>query len=117
MQLPLLFTVFIHNLDKVSERRRAMGKRMNLWSFILSISCILLFFIASFAGPFDYFIMGMHPLNLIIYMTWITFVLGVFGFSGIQDLKGLMRSITTLIINLGLSTFLIVIIFFGSLLS
>lgn len=94
-----------------------MGKKMNLWSFILSIICILLFFIASFVGPFDYFIMGMHPLNLILYMTWITFVIGVYGFSGIQDWKGLMRSITTVIITLGLSTFLIVIIFFGSLLS
>lgn len=60
-------------------------KKINIWSFILSIICILLFFIVSFSGPIDYSLMGTHPLNLVLYITLITFVLGVLGFSGIQD--------------------------------
>ncbi|NYF26470.1 hypothetical protein [Sporosarcina sp. JAI121] len=94
-----------------------MKKKINLWSFILSIICILLFFIFSFSGPIDYSIMGTHPLNLVLYITLITFVLGLLGFSGVQDWKGMTRSITTVIITLGLSAFLAVVIFFGSLLS
>lgn len=77
----------------------------------------MLFFIFSFSGPIDYSIMGTHPLNLVLYITLITFVLGLLGFSGVQDWKGMTRSITTVIITLGLSAFLAVVIFFGSLLS
>lgn len=94
-----------------------MKKKINLWSLILSIICILLFFIVSFSGPIDYSIMGTHPLNLVLYITLITFVLGLLGFSGVQDWKGMTRSITTVIITLGLSAFLAVVIFFGSFLS
>ena len=94
-----------------------MEKKINLWSFILSIVCILLFFIVSLSGPIDYSIMGKHPLNLVLYITLITFVLGILGFSGIQDWKGMTRSITTVIITLGLSAFMAIVLFFGSLLS
>ena len=94
-----------------------MGRKYNLWSFILSIICILLFFIVSLSGPIDYSIMGTHPLKLVLYITLTVFILGILGFSGIQDWKGLMRSITTVIITLGLSVFLAIVIFFGSLLS
>ena len=94
-----------------------MGRKYNLWSFILSIICILLFFIVSLSGPIDYSIMGTHPLKLILYITLTAFILGILGFSGIQDWKGLTRSITTVIITLGLSVFLAIVVFFGSLLS
>lgn len=94
-----------------------MQKKINLWSFILSIICILLFFIVSFSGPIDYAVIGVHPLNLVFYSTLSTFVLGIVGFSGIQDWLGMMRSITTVIITLGLSAFLAFVLFFGSLLS
>ncbi|MDQ0298440.1 cellulose synthase/poly-beta-1,6-N-acetylglucosamine synthase-like glycosyltransferase [Salibacterium salarium] len=92
-------------------------KKINIWSFILSIICILLFFIVSFSGPIDYSLMGIHPLNLVLYITLITFVLGVLSFSGIQDWKGMARSVTTIILTLGLSVFLTFVIFFGNLLS
>lgn len=94
-----------------------MKKKINIWSFISSIICILLFFIVSFSGQIEYSLMGTHPLNLVLYITLITFILGVFGFSGIQDWKGLVRSITTIILTLGLSAFLSFVIFFGNLLS
>ena len=92
-------------------------KKINLLSFFLSIICILLFFIVSFSGPIDYAIMGIHPLNLLLYSTLATFVLGIVGFSGIQNWRGMMRSVTTVIITLGLSAFLAFVLFFGSLLS
>lgn len=94
-----------------------MKKKVNVWSFILSIICILLFLIVSFAGLIDYSIMGTHPLNLVLYITLITFVLGVLGFSGIQDWKGMARSVTTILLTLGLSAFLSFVIFLGNLLS
>jgi len=65
-----------------------MNQKINLWSFILSIICLLLFFIISLSGPIDYSIMGTHPLNFVLYITLITFVLGVLDFSGIRDWKG-----------------------------
>lgn len=94
-----------------------MKKKFNIWSFILSIICILLFFIVSFSGPIDYSIMGTHPLNLVLYITLLTFVLGILGFSGIQNWKGLARSVTTIILTMGLSAFLTFVIFVGKLLS
>ncbi|WML44599.1 hypothetical protein [Neobacillus sp. PS3-40] len=94
-----------------------MKKKINIWSFISSLICILLFVIVTFSGPIDYSIMGTHPLNLVLYITLITLVLGVLGFSGIQDWKGMARSIATVIITLGLSTFLTIVIFLGGLLS
>lgn len=94
-----------------------MKKKFNIWSFILSIICILLFFIVSFSGPIDYSIMGTHPLNLVLYITLLTFVLGILGFLGIQNWKGLARSVTTIILTMGLSAFLTFVIFVGKLLS
>ncbi|WP_071395096.1 hypothetical protein [Bacillus tuaregi] len=91
-------------------------KKANLGSFIFSIICILLFLIVSFSNGIDHSFTGLHPLNMVIYFTLATLVFGVIGFSGVQDWKGVIRSIATVIITLGLSAFLMVIIFFGSLL-
>lgn len=94
-----------------------MAKKMNLWSLNFAIMCIVLFFIISLSGPIDYSIMGTHPLNLVLYSTLLTFVLGIVGFSGIQDWKGIARSMATVIITACLSAFLIFVIIFGGLLS
>jgi hypothetical protein len=94
-----------------------MKNKINIGSFILTIICILLFFIVSFSGSIDNSIMGTHPLNLVLYITMITLILGILGFSGIQDWKGMARSITTIVLTLGLSAFLTFVIFFGNLLS
>ncbi|GAB3056361.1 hypothetical protein GCM10027286_20000 [Virgibacillus ainsalahensis] len=94
-----------------------MKRKINIWSFILSIICILLFVIVSFSRLIEFSVLGTHPLNLVLYITLITLVLGVFGFSGIQDWQGMARSVTTVIITLGLSSLLVFVIFFGSFLS
>jgi hypothetical protein len=94
-----------------------MKKVVNKWSFNLSIICLFLFFIVSFLIPTREPIMGTHPLNLILYLTLITLVLGLIGFLGIQDRKGMARSAATIVITLGLSLVLVAVLFFGSLLS
>jgi hypothetical protein len=94
-----------------------MKKVVNIWSFILSIICLLLFFIVSFLIPVREPFIGTHPLNLILYLTLITFILGLIGFLGIQDWKGMARSAATIVITIGLSLFLTAVIFFGGLLS
>ncbi|MDX5476202.1 MAG: hypothetical protein LPK00_11770 [Bacillaceae bacterium] len=92
-------------------------QKFNIWSFVLSIICVVLFFIVSFSGVFNNYVMGIHPLNLVLYITLITLMLGVLGFGGIQDWKGMARSVTTMILTLGLSLFLSFVLFFGNLIS
>lgn len=94
-----------------------MEKRINIGSFILSIACILLFFYVSFSGPIDYFVLGIHPLNLVLYLALLTFFLGLIGFSGVRNGIVMARSIITIIITLGLAALLTFIIFFGNLFS
>lgn len=94
-----------------------MQIKINIWSFISSIVCILLFVLVSFSGPIDYTIMGTHPLNLVLYITLITLVFGVVGFLGIRDWIGMARSVITIFLTLGLSAILSFVIFFGNLLN
>lgn len=101
----------------MKEKSSEMMKKINICSFIFSIICILLFFQVSISGPIDYSTMGTHPLNLVLYITLITFVLGILGFSGIQDWKGMARSVITIILTSRLLAFLTFVILFGNLLS
>lgn len=94
-----------------------MKEKLNILSFILSLICILLFVIVSFSGLMDYSIMKMHPLNMVLYLTLITFVLGVLGFPGNHEWKGIARSITTMIFTVVLAFLLTMVIFIGNLLS
>lgn len=72
-----------------------MKRKINIWSFVFSIICILLFFIYSISGPVDYLIMSTHPLKLLLFFTLINFYFGLIGFSGVKDWKGMVRSIST----------------------
>jgi len=97
-----------------------MKSNINLWSFILSLVCIPVFFIATssanFISGFTKTI-GTHPLNIVLGFTLIVFVLGVIGLKDEREWKATARSIFTIIFTIGFSGVLIVIIFFGSLLS
>jgi hypothetical protein len=94
-----------------------MIKQLNIWSFIFSTIWLLLFFIVSSTGPIDYTILGTQPFVLLLYVTLLTFVTGLLGMAGMEDWKGMARSFSTIILTLGLSTFLTIINFFGHLLS
>jgi hypothetical protein len=91
-------------------------KIINLCSFICAIICVFLFFIVSFSNHVDYAFFGFYPLNIVLYLTLLTLILGVVGFAGVQDWKGMIRSLSTVIISGGLSALLTIIILFGSLL-
>ncbi|MBP2242166.1 O-antigen ligase [Cytobacillus eiseniae] len=94
-----------------------MKQKINIGSFISSIVCILLFVIVSFSDLINNSVLGVHPLNLVFSFTLITFLLGVVGLSGVQNWKGMARSITTIIVTVGLSVFLSFILFFGTIFS
>lgn len=94
-----------------------MNRKINFWSFILSLICIILFFLASLSSIVNNSILGIHPLKVVLFITLITLVFGGIGFTGIHDWKSMLRSIATLIITIGLAVFLSFVIFFGSLLS
>lgn len=92
-------------------------KKTNMASFLLSIVCVLLFFILSFSRPMDFFIMGIHPLQLVLFLTLLALILGVFGFRDVQGWKEMARSIITVFLSLALSVILVFVLFIGGLLS
>ncbi len=97
-----------------------MIKKINLWSFILSMVCFLLFFVFSSVLYLKEMIIiwtGIHPLILILYITLIVFLLGVIGIFGVSNGKTAIRSLITILLSLGLSIILAFIIFFGKLLN
>ena len=97
-----------------------LKNNINLWSFILSLICIPVFFIAissaNFISGFTKFT-GTHPLNIVLGLTLIAFVLGVIGLKDVREWKAMARSIFTIIFTIGFSGVLIFILFFGSVLS
>ncbi|MET3683452.1 hypothetical protein ABID56_001547 [Alkalibacillus flavidus] len=93
-----------------------MQEKVNVWSFILSVSCLLLYLAVAFSGWFSKSVFGVHPLAIVLCLTLFTFWFGLLGFSGVRNWKAMVRSVSTLAITLGLSAFLIYVLLFGSLL-
>lgn len=97
-----------------------MKININLWSFILSLVCIPVFFLAISSENFiNVFIqnIGTHPLNTVLGIVLMAFVCGVIGLKDVREWKAMSRSIFTIIFTLGFSGVLVFIIFFGSSLS
>lgn len=67
--------------------------------------------------PIDYLLWAIHPLQLLLYFTLTIFILGLLGFAGVENWKGMARSVVTIILTLGLSIILAIIIFVGRLFS
>ncbi|MFC5734004.1 hypothetical protein [Cytobacillus gottheilii] len=88
-----------------------MTKQINIWAFILSICFVFLFIMM----PGTESIFGLHPLYLLFFITIFTFILSLIGFLGIQNWKGAVRSIVSVVLTLGLAAILIFILFIGSL--
>jgi len=96
-----------------------MKVTINSGSFILSLFCIPLFFIATSSANFliSFFkIIGPHPLDIVLGITVITFFLGVFGLKDVREWKAMARGIFTIIFTMVFSVVLIVIITIGRLL-
>lgn len=94
-----------------------MKTKINLWSFICSLGCIVLFFIAVSSGKIINLIISLihiHPLNIVLGISVLTFLLGVIGLSGAANWKLLVRGISTVIIAFGLSALILFITFLSS---
>lgn len=94
------------NRQEVLKDRRCA--EMNRWSCYSSIICLLLYVVFRKA---DYAILGWQPIVLCI--TVITFFVGLIGLSGVKDWKGMLRSITTILLTAGLSLFLAIHLVIG----
>lgn len=92
-----------------------MQEKINFWSFILSIICVVLFLTVSFSGWFTNSILVIHPLTIVLFLTLFTFLFGMFGFSGVRSWKGMARSVSTVVVTLSLSAFVGFALLFGSL--
>ncbi|MGE7090351.1 hypothetical protein ACQKII_02605 [Lysinibacillus sp. NPDC048646] len=91
-------------------------EKINKWSFFSALICILLYFIVPSISGGDHAILGLHPFTIVLCITSVTFFFGLLGFSGVTDRQGMLRSVTTIIITLGLSVFLMFILLVGKLL-
>lgn len=103
-----------------SQNKISMGNNINLWSFILSLICVPMFFITISSASFiDKFTdtTGTHPLNIVLIITLATFVLSIIGLKDLKGWKTTAISICSVLITLGLSGIIIFILIFGSLLS
>jgi len=97
------------------EKGVRMKNNMSLWSFILSLCCIPVFFIAISSASFHE-ITGIYPLDIVLGMTVIIFFLGLIGLKDVNGWKAMARSVFTLIFTAGFSLVLISIIFVGRIL-
>lgn len=94
-----------------------MKKALNIWSFIASIICILLFYFLASSNKGHFSIIGMNSFLLLLFFTIIIFFLGIAGFSGIRNWMSGLRSIATVVFTLGLSVLLCILLFFGNVLN
>lgn len=94
-----------------------MGINLNLWSFILSLGCILLFFLSgSMKELFDTYL-HFHPLLLTLLLSIACFYLSLVGMKNVKNLTTLLRGILTMVITLIVMISISFILLFGTLLS
>jgi hypothetical protein len=80
-----------------------MKVNINLSSFILSLFCIPAFFVSISSENFISVFtknMGIHPLNIVLGITLISFLLGVIGLKDVRDWKAMARSIFTIVFTM-----------------
>lgn len=94
-----------------------MGKALNVWSFYSSIICFLLVLFVSTTSIKKRVInlIGIHPLEILFYLSIIIFITGLIGFSAVYNWKAAIRGIFTVSFSLVITVFLAYIIFVGRL--
>jgi hypothetical protein len=94
-----------------------LGSILNRWSFYLSFICIVSIILMSTNTVKDRFLrwFGIHPLELLFYFSLLVFILGIVGFIGAKDWRGVIRSVFTVGFTLVITVFLAYIIFVGHL--
>lgn len=97
-----------------------MKVKINFYSFIFSLLCILLFFIVTTSPVVLNFTLNtlhVHPLYIVLSFCIITLLLGFIGLSAATNWKLLFRGFLSIIITILESVIIIAILFLGSLLS
>ena len=88
----------------------SMKIKINLWSFILALICIGLFFISISSEEMVEFLTNFihrHPLYIVLIMSIITCILGFIGLYEAVNWKLLLRSFFTIVVTLVISVFIV----------
>lgn len=107
---------FIRQIRSIGGRK-TMGINLNFWSFILSLGCILLFFLSGTIKDFFVTQLHFHPLTLTLLLSIACFYLSFVGMKDVKNLTTLLRGILTMLITLILIISISFILFFGNFLS
>ncbi|MDQ0156655.1 hypothetical protein [Robertmurraya andreesenii] len=94
-----------------------MGPIFNRWSFYL-LFMYLGFVLLLASNSIRTLILkwiGIHPLKILFYFNLIILLLGIIGFTGIEDWKAVLRSVFTVGLTMVLTLFLVYILFVGNL--
>lgn len=95
-----------------------MGTFCNRFSFYLTFYSLGFILLASSNSLKERILrwIGIHPLQLLFYFTIIVLIIGIIGFTGVNNWSSAFRSIFTVGFSLVLTAFLAYIIFVGQLL-
>jgi hypothetical protein len=86
-------------------------KKLNLWSFLLAVVCLLVFLYSFYSSLFLFNVWSAAPPPFIILcLTVLAFIMGLIGFKGIAGKLSVFRSLFTMIISIGLSIILALIV-------
>ncbi|MGN9162017.1 hypothetical protein [Clostridium sulfidigenes] len=97
-----------------------MKLRLNIYSFILSLVCVILFFLSIESNKVINFTMDLlqvHPLVIVMILSIITLLLGLLGFSAAISWFQLFRGVFTVAITIIMTGFIIFILTVGRVVS
>jgi len=95
-----------------------MKFKLNLFSFILSLICIILFFLSISSinlRNFTLNLLQIHPLYIVMLLCIVTLILGLIGLSKATNRTFLLRGLFTVIITIFLVGLIIYILVLGNL--
>ncbi|WP_346935664.1 hypothetical protein [Clostridium sp.] len=90
-----------------------MRLRLNFYSFILSLICIMLFFLSASSNSVINFTMDLlhvHPLFIVMILSIVTLILGLLGLSAATNWMRLFRGLLTIVITIIMTGFILFIL-------
>lgn len=97
-----------------------MKLKLNIYSFILSLVCVILFFLSIESNKVINFTMDLlqvHPLVIVMILSIITLLLGLLGFSAAISWFRLFRGVFTVAMTIIMTGFIIFILTVGRVVS
>jgi len=95
-----------------------MKIKLNFYSFILSLICIMLFFLSASSNSVINFTMDLlhvHPLFVVMILSIVTLILGLLGLSAATNWMRLFMGLFTVVITIIMTGFIIFILTVSSL--